>query len=120
MTSRAPSTREPSRSGVAGFRPSPPVRIGVGVDGSPSGRDAVVLASQLARATSAELMLIAVYEEPSLEPPVPTEMGWTSGHKQARAMLVETRDSLAPEARVVVDSYALVWRGLCRVSGRAS
>lgn len=43
--------------GSDGSRPSPPFRIGVGVDGSPSGGDAVVLASQLARGTSAERML---------------------------------------------------------------
>ena len=33
-------------------------------------------------------------------------------------MLAATRDSLAPEARIVVDSNAPVWRGLCRVSER--
>jgi hypothetical protein len=33
-------------------------------------------------------------------------------------MLAATRDSLAPDARIVVDSNALVWRGLCRVSER--
>jgi len=33
-------------------------------------------------------------------------------------MLAATRDSLAPEARIVVESNALVWRGLCRVSER--
>ena len=63
-------------------------------------------------------MLIAIYEEPLLEPVVPPGAGWTSARKQARAMLAATRDSLAPEARVVVDSNALVWRGLCRVSER--
>ena len=90
----------------------------MGVDGHVSGRDAVVLASQLARASGGELMLIAIYEEPLLEPVVPAEAGWTSARKQARAMLAATRDSLAPEARIVVDSNALVWRGVCRVSER--
>jgi hypothetical protein len=63
-------------------------------------------------------MLIAIYEEPLLEPVVPAEAGWTSARKQARTMLAATRDSLAPEARIVVDSNPLVWRGLCRVSER--
>jgi hypothetical protein len=33
-------------------------------------------------------------------------------------MLAATRDALVPEARIVVDSNPLVWRGLCRVSER--
>jgi nucleotide-binding universal stress UspA family protein len=64
-------------------------------------------------------MVIAIYEERLLEPLVPSEMGWTSGRKQARAMLAATRDSLAPKARIVVDTNPLVWRGLCRVLERA-
>jgi nucleotide-binding universal stress UspA family protein len=93
-----------------------PRLMGVGVDGTPSGRDAVVLASVLAHATQAELMLIAVYEEPLLEGVVPTELGWTSVKQQARAMLARTRDSLAPHARIAVQSNALAWRGLLRVA----
>ena len=97
---------------------SPPALIGVGVDGSSSGRDAVVLASLIASATSGELMLIAVYEEPLLEGVVPAQMGWRAVKKQARAMLVATRDSLAPSARVVVEPNLFVWRGLQRVVRR--
>ncbi len=63
-------------------------------------------------------MLIAVYEEPLLEPLVPSEMGWTSVPKQARAMLAETRDSLAPRARVVVQRGVLAWRALRQVVRR--
>lgn len=118
MSSRAPSTRGLSRSPLGRSRPSPPARIGVGVDGNVSGRDAVLLASQLARASGGEVMLIAIYEEPLLEPIVPSEVGWTSARRHARAMLAATRDTLAPEARIVLDSNALVWRGLCRVSER--
>ena len=81
MSSRASSTRGLS---VDRSRSSPPVRIGVGVDGGSSGRDAVVLASQLARATGGELMLIFAHEEPLLEPVVPAEMGWANAQKQAR------------------------------------
>ncbi len=63
-------------------------------------------------------MLIAVYEEPLLEPLVPNEMGWTSVPKQARAMLAETRDSLAPRARVVVQPGTLASRALRQVARR--
>jgi hypothetical protein len=38
----------------------------VGVDGHVTGRVAVVLASHLARRVRAELVLIAIYEEPIL------------------------------------------------------
>ncbi|MBV9809794.1 MAG: universal stress protein [Solirubrobacterales bacterium] len=93
-----------------------PNRIGVGVDGGSGGRDAVVLASALARATRAELMLIAVYEEPLLEGVVPAQLGWTSVQEDARAMLARTRDSLAPQARIAVRSNALAWRGLLHVA----
>jgi hypothetical protein len=51
-----------------------PHLIGVGVDGAPAGRDAVVLAAVLARATQAELMLIAIFEQPLLEGVVPAEL----------------------------------------------
>lgn len=63
-------------------------------------------------------MLVAVYEEPLLAPLVPGEMGWRTMAKQARAMLAETRDSLAPHARVVVESGALPWRALREVVRR--
>ena len=93
-----------------------PHLIGVGVDGAPAGRDAVVLAAMLARATQAELMLIAIFEQPLLEGVVPAELGWTSVKEEARAMLARTRDSLAPQARIAVQSNALAWRGLLRVT----
>ena len=62
-------------------------------------------------------MLIAVYEEPLLEGVVPAQMGWRGVRKQARAMLVATRD-FAPSARVVVEPNLFVWRGLQRVVRR--
>jgi nucleotide-binding universal stress UspA family protein len=103
----------PDRSHV-----SPPALIGVGVDGSSSGRDAVALASLLASATGGELMLIAVHEEPLLEGVVPGEMGWRSVKQQAHAMLAQTRDSLAPSARIVVESDVFAWRALRRAVRR--
>jgi nucleotide-binding universal stress UspA family protein len=108
-----------SRRAEPGFTPAPaPHLIGVGVDGTSAGRDAVVLASILARATGAELMLIAVYEEPLLEGVVPAELGWRSVRRQARTMLARTRDSLAPEARTVLQVNGLVWRGLLDAARR--
>jgi len=89
-----------------------PRLIGVAVDGNASGRDAVALGSLLARATSAELMLIAVLEEPLVPVALPGGMSWTTLQEQARVVLAETRDALAPDARTVVQADSLVWRGL--------
>ena len=94
---------------------SAPKLIGVAVDGNSSGRDAVVLGSLLARATGAELMLIAVHEEPLLPVALPGGMSWTALEQQARTMLAKTRDSLAPDARIMVQADVLVWRGLRHV-----
>lgn len=108
-----------SRRAVDGTTPAPvPHLIGVGVDGTSAGSDAVVLASILARAIGAELMLIAVYEEPLLEGVVPAELGWTTVRHQAQSMLARTRDSLAPEARTVLQVNGLVWCGLLDVARR--
>jgi len=108
-----------SRRAEPGPTPAPAPRlIGVGVDGTPAGRDAVVLASVLARATGAEMMLIAVYEKPLLEGVVPAELGWTTVRRQARTMLARTRDSLAPGSRTVLQVNGLGWRGLLDVARR--
>jgi nucleotide-binding universal stress UspA family protein len=96
-------------------RSSAPKLIGVAVDGHASGRDAVTLSSLLARALGAELMLIAIHEEPVLPIALPGAMSWKTIEEQTRAMLAKTRDSLAPEARIMVQADTLVWRGLCHV-----
>ena len=75
-------------------------------------------AAMLDDATRAELMLIAVHEEPLLEGVVPVQVGWASSKNQAREMLGRTRDSLAPQARTVVESNGLAWRGLLAVDRR--
>lgn len=90
--------------------------IGVGVDGTPSSRDAVVLASLLARTIGAELMLIGVHEEPLVNVVLPTEVGWTSAEKHARVTLVNTRDLLAPDALTRVQSDTFVGRALSHVA----
>ncbi|HYA69412.1 MAG TPA: universal stress protein [Acidimicrobiales bacterium] len=114
-----PGPSRPSRGPSARVRPgngrSSPKLIGVAVDGNPSGRDATVLGSLLARATGAELMLIAVHVEPLIPVSLPGGMSWTALEKQARTMLAETRDSLAPGARIAVHADVLVWRGLRHV-----
>jgi nucleotide-binding universal stress UspA family protein len=96
---------------------SPPQLIGVGVDGFPGGRDAVALGLALARATGAQLMLIGAHGEPYLRfaMPMPEEAGWKALEKQAWATLFETRDSLAPEARIEVQSDVFEWRALDHV-----
>ena len=109
-----PSRRRSARGGqVSGW--SAPKLIGVAVDGNPCGRDAVVLGSLLACATGAELMLIAVHEEPLVPVALPGGMSWTALEERARTTLAETRDSLAPDARIVVHADVLVWRGLRHV-----
>ncbi len=94
----------------------PPALIGVGVDGGPGGRDAVALASTIARATGAKVMLIAVHVEPSSSFVLPDGMDWKSLQKQAWATVAEARESLAPDARIEVQSDVLVWRALRHVS----
>jgi nucleotide-binding universal stress UspA family protein len=93
---------------------SAPKLIGVAVDGNSSGRDAATLGSLLARATGAELMLIGVHVEPLVPVALPGGLRWSALEKQVRTMLAETRDSLAPNARITVQADVLVWRGLRR------
>jgi nucleotide-binding universal stress UspA family protein len=57
-------------------------------------------------------MLIAIHEEPLVPVALPGGMSWTALEKRARATLAETRDSLAPDARIMVHADVLVWRGL--------
>jgi nucleotide-binding universal stress UspA family protein len=96
---------------------SPPRRIGVGVDGNPGGRDAVVLGSALARATGAQLILITAHVEPYLRfaMPMPEEAGWNSLHRQAWTTVASARDSLAPAARIEVQADVFEWRALDHV-----
>lgn len=94
---------------------SAPKLIGVAVDGNASGRDATVLGSLLAHATRADLILIGVHEEPLLPASMPGELSWRALEEQARTVLAQTRDSLAPDARIMIQADVLVWRGLRHV-----
>lgn len=91
-------------------------RIAVGIDGYPEGRDAAVLGAALARATKAELMLVAIHPDPLVV--LPSGMDWKGLRKRAEAVLRETRDAVTPDARIVVETDISVARALHRVIGR--
>ncbi len=91
-------------------------RIAAGVDGYSEGRDAATLASMIARAAGAELMLVAVHPDPMVV--LPAEIGWTGMRKDAQRVLRETRDAVAPDARILVETDWSVPRALERVAQR--
>jgi nucleotide-binding universal stress UspA family protein len=109
------TTLAQSGSGAVSGRPTIK-RIAVGVDGYPEGRDAVALGFALARVTTAELMLVAVHSDPLVV--LPEGMNWTSLEQQAKATLNAARDSLAPGARIDVETDLSVPRALQRVVRR--
>jgi len=106
------SSRTPSQSNVDSAKVA---RIAVGVDGLPEGRDAAVLGAALARATGAGVTLVAVVSDSRV---APSWVGWQGMREEAEAMLAETRDSLAPGARVGVETGASVARALEYVVAR--
>ncbi|MGZ4195349.1 MAG: universal stress protein [Solirubrobacteraceae bacterium] len=93
-------------------------RIAVGVDGYAEGRDATVLGATLARPTGAEVMLVAVHPDPIVV--LPREIGWRAMRKQAEALLRQTRDEIAPKARIDVETDWSVPRALERVVVRCN
>ena len=90
--------------------------IAAGVNGYPEGRDAAVLASMIADAAGAELMLVAVHPDPLVV--LPAEIGWAAMRKEAERFLRETRDAVAPGARIAVETDWSVPRALERVVQR--
>jgi nucleotide-binding universal stress UspA family protein len=90
--------------------------IAAGVDGYDGGRDAAALGVLLAGSTGGELLLVAVQPEPFVV--LPPEFSWTTLRKQAEALLRETRDELAPDARILVETDFSVPRALERVVAR--
>jgi nucleotide-binding universal stress UspA family protein len=86
------------------------------VDGYREGADAAALASMIARAAGAELMLVAVHPDPMVV--LPAEIGWTGMRKEAERLLRETRDAVAPGARIVVETDWSIPRALERVAQR--
>jgi nucleotide-binding universal stress UspA family protein len=90
--------------------------IAVGVSARPEARDAVALGAALARATGADLMLIAVIADPIVLPPV--GVSWKRLRKEAQAGLADIRDAVMPSARVAVRTDLSVARALRRVVAR--
>jgi nucleotide-binding universal stress UspA family protein len=93
--------------------PSRIAHIAVGVSPRPEGRDAAALGAALARATGADLMLIAVIADPMVAPPV--GMTWKSLRKEAQTGLMSIRDGVMPEARLTVRTDLSVPHALRRV-----
>ncbi|HET7379786.1 MAG TPA: universal stress protein [Gaiellales bacterium] len=88
--------------------------IAVGVDDNSEACDAMVLATTIARAAGAEIMLVTVY--PDLPSPVLRKIGRTPADAQAR--LEKLQALMAPEARVVVETDWSVPHALERVVSR--
>ena len=70
----------------------------------------------IARATGAELMLVAVYPDPLVV--LPRELGCKGMHKQAEVLLRATGKAVAPDARIDVETDWSVPRALERVVKR--
>lgn len=96
--------------------PDPVRQLAVGVDGYPEGRDAAARGEAISQATSATTLLVAVHPHPLVV--APEGANWTSLRRQARAELVQTRDSFAPNARAKVLTDQSASRGLHRVVQR--
>jgi nucleotide-binding universal stress UspA family protein len=111
-----PGTPSLTESGDTDPRSAPIARIAAGVDGFREGRDAATLASMIARAAGAELLLVAVHPDPMIV--LPAEIGWTGMRKEAERFLRETREAVAPGARIVVETDWSVPRALERVVQR--
>ncbi len=86
--------------------------IAAAVDSYPEGRDATVLGAAIARATGAEMMLLAV--EPDLPLIIPG-LQRKRVREETEAMLRATAASLAPDARRTVESDLSIPRGLERM-----
>jgi nucleotide-binding universal stress UspA family protein len=111
-----PTTPRSADSGDPDPLPAPITRLAAGVNGYQEGRDAAVLASMIARAAGAELMLVAVHPDPMVV--LPAEIGWAAMRKEAQRLLRETRDAVAPAARIAVETDWSVARALERVAQR--
>jgi nucleotide-binding universal stress UspA family protein len=91
-------------------------RVAVGVNGYPEGSDAVVLGETIAETTGADLLLVAVHIDPLVV--LPAGMDWKALEKQTEKTLRETRDELAPDARMDIETDLFVARALERVVRR--
>jgi nucleotide-binding universal stress UspA family protein len=87
-------------------------KILVGVDGTPSGRDAVVLARTLAAADDADVVLVGAYTDPLLPFP-PGLRRDTHLARDVERLLLAVRGELAPSARTHVKADLSPGRALC-------
>ncbi len=90
-------------------------RVAVAVDPHSGGQDAAVLGSAIAGAMEAETMLLTV--EPDLRLILPG-LDSKQMRRNTEAMLVNTRQSVAPEARMRIDTDLSTARGLKRLAAR--
>ncbi len=88
--------------------------IAVGVDDNSEACDAMALATMLARAATAELMLVTVC--PDLPPPVLRKIGRTRA--EAEALLQKLGALMAPKGRTMVETDWSIPRALERVVSR--
>jgi nucleotide-binding universal stress UspA family protein len=89
-------------------------KILIGVDGTPSGRDAVVLGRALAAATDPDLVLVGAYTDPLLPFPPGLRRDLHLG-KDVERLLLAVRQELAPSARTHVKADLTPGRALCHV-----
>lgn len=89
-------------------------KVLVGVDGTPSARDAVVLARALAPAGDPDVLLVGAYSDPLLPFPPGLRRDLHLGRDVER-LLLEVRGELAPTARTHVKADVSPGRALCHV-----
>jgi len=87
-------------------------KVLVGVDGTPSGRDAVVLARTLAAVGDADVVLVGAYTDPLLPFPPGLRRDAHLG-RDVEHLLLAVREELAPSARTHVKADSSPGRALC-------
>ena len=87
-------------------------KVLVGVDGTPSARDAVVLARALAAAGDPDMLLVGAYSDPLLPFPPGLRRDLHLG-RDVEQLLLEVRAELAPAARTHVKADLSSGRALC-------
>jgi nucleotide-binding universal stress UspA family protein len=107
------STHTPSEiQATTGAGPAPTLsQVAAGIDAYAQSEDAAALASLLARAVSADLMLISV--EPDLRLVIPG-FDWKTMRTQTERLLHRIREQYAPEADLRIETDLATWRGLER------
>jgi nucleotide-binding universal stress UspA family protein len=88
-------------------------KVLVGVDGTPSARDAVTLACALATTDDPDVLLVGAYADPLLPFP-PGLRGDLHLGRDVERLLLEVRRELAPSARTHVRADRSPGRALCR------